>query len=78
MKEYKVEIIKRPKSFKQLFLEGSITNFDDAAHDAIDDWHENDDLRPLHVFLGMTVEEYDIFLKDPDELELKWMLEKGL
>ena len=76
MKEFKVEVIKRPKSFKQLFLEGVFENFDDASMDAVDAWHESDDLRPLHIFLGMTIEEYGIFLKDPDDLELKWLLEK--
>jgi len=32
-------------------------------HDLIDEWHDGNDPRPLHEFLGMTWEEYARWLR---------------
>ncbi|QFP97348.1 hypothetical protein SEA_SPILLED_33 [Streptomyces phage Spilled] len=31
--------------------------------DLIEEWHEGDSPLPLHEFLGMTSEEYDLFVR---------------
>jgi hypothetical protein len=37
--------------------------------DYIDQWHESDEDIPLHVYLGMTSQEYSFFVKDENYLE---------
>jgi hypothetical protein len=36
--------------------------------DFIDTWHENPGMEELYEFLGMTAEEYSLWLRDPDTL----------
>jgi hypothetical protein len=41
-----------------------------AIDDAIDRWHAGDGKGvPLHVYLGLTPEQYEKWLRDPDSME---------
>lgn len=40
----------------------------DEIDDFIDDWHENQDDLELHEFLGMTWDEYSLWIKEPNTL----------
>lgn len=35
--------------------------------DRIEEWHASDSDVPLHVFLGMTWEEYSLFVSSPSQ-----------
>lgn len=53
-------------NFIQSCLEGDA--FLSEIDDFIDSWHEGDSNLSLHEFLGMTRDEYEIWLKNPDML----------
>jgi hypothetical protein len=61
-----------PPTFFDLYSRGH------ALHGEIDDyidrWHERDDARaralPLHEYLGLTGDEYELWVHDPDVLPL--------
>ncbi len=40
----------------------------DEIDDYIDEWHDSDSDVPLHTFLGMSWEEYAVWMKSPDNL----------
>jgi hypothetical protein len=39
----------------------------EAIDDLIDLWHDSDDPRPLHAFLGMTWDEYKRWVSSPHD-----------
>ena len=53
-------------TFVDLCLEGKILL--DEIDDFIDQWHETPQRRELHDYLGMTQEEYSLWLRVPDAL----------
>jgi hypothetical protein len=62
-------------TFVERALSGEILDVDEAVDDAIDDWHgRNGRLRDgsrvaIHDWLGMTQDEYLLFVERPDALE---------
>ena len=54
----------KPRTFFDLFMEGQVTR--ENADDFIDAWHDagQDEQRPLTEFLGMTEEEYAVWMMD--------------
>lgn len=56
-------------TFVDLCLSGEVVQ--DEIDDFIDLWHEGDGQgRPLHDFLGMTKDEYDLWVEQPGALRL--------
>jgi len=61
-------------SFIARALAGEILDVDDAIDDAVDDWHERGGLAEdgtpvtLHDWLGMTADEYSVFVEQPRAL----------
>jgi hypothetical protein len=56
-------------TFMELCLRGEVVQ--DEIDDFIDLWHEEEhDERPLHEFLGMTRQEYDLWVEQPGALRL--------
>ena len=43
-----------------------------AVNDAIDRWHEGRSELPLHKYLGMTIEEWERFVRNSSELPKSW------
>lgn len=41
----------------------------DEIDDFIDEWHSGDSIEPLHSFLGMTQDEYRLWVDDPSALK---------
>lgn len=68
----------RPKNLKQRFMEGKVSDLQEAFNDEVDAWHNSVEIvyPSLMEFLGMSVKEYTLFLKDPEELELQWLDER--
>ncbi len=54
-------------NFVQLCLQGDALI--DDLDDIIEEWHESNDPRSLREVIGFTAEEYQRWLKDPDELK---------
>jgi len=52
--------------FLDLYLEGKVKSED--IDDFIDRWHEAPGGRELHDYLGMTKQEYALWLRRPDAL----------
>ena len=55
-------------SFISLALAGSVML--DEIDDYVDEWHANTDQKPLHSYLGMSRDEYALWLSSPDSLAL--------
>lgn len=55
-------------NFIQLCLEGD--RMLDEIDDAVDDWHDGDTGVALHDFLGMSRDEYSLWVLNPDVLPL--------
>jgi hypothetical protein len=56
-------------TFIDLCLRGEVVQ--DEIDDFVDLWHEDEtDDRPIHEFLGMTKEEYDLWVEQPGALRL--------
>jgi hypothetical protein len=53
-------------TFVDLALDGRATL--DEIDDYVDAWHDSDDPRELHEFLGMTWDEYALWGEQPDAL----------
>lgn len=53
-------------TFLDLYLAGKVRS--DDIDDFVDRWHEAPDGRELHHYLGMTPEEYSLWLRVPDAL----------
>lgn len=47
----------------------------DHLNDLIDRWHEGNDPRPLHEALGMTLEEYNLFSRNSQNLPERFLLD---
>lgn len=56
------------KAFIRRALEGDIVDPDTEIDDAIDDWHEGGTEMELHEWLGMSLEEYGLFVERPEAL----------
>lgn len=54
-------------TFFELYLAGKIHG--EEIHEFIDRWHEGSDPRELHEFLGMTREEYRVWVERPEMLQ---------
>ncbi len=56
----------RPSNFVDLCLLGKVlpTEIDDF----VERWHEGDDSRSLREYLGFSVEEFSLWINDPDVL----------
>lgn len=57
-----------PATFIDRCLRGEVDNPDAAIDDAVSAWHEGDSVDELHVYLGMTDEEYSRWVIDPAAL----------
>jgi hypothetical protein len=55
-------------TFMELCLRGQVVQ--DEIDDFIDLWHEEHDERSLPEFLGMTQQEYDLWVEQPGALRL--------
>ena len=62
-------------SFIEQALSGSILNVDEAVEDAIDEWHDRNgvgrtgEASTLADWLGMTEDEYALFVEQPSALK---------
>jgi DNA-directed RNA polymerase specialized sigma subunit len=54
------------KPFLERYMNGDVLPED--IDDFIDDWHRNPKRKEIFEFLGLTKEEYSIWLRDPDVL----------
>ena len=54
--------------FMSLALGGRVVS--DEIDDFVAAWHVGNDLRPLHDFLGMSWEEYQLWVSDPAYLNI--------
>jgi len=59
-------------TFFELYSRGQA--LPDEIDDFVERWHANADLQaqtlPLHGFLGLSLDEYELWVKDPDVLPL--------
>lgn len=70
MKKQKVVNVEiKRKTLKQRYMEGKITDLQEAFLDETDLWHDSDSTLSLAEFLGLNTTEYILFVKDPDEFE---------
>ena len=70
MKKQKVVNVEiKRKTLKQRYMEGKITNLQEALLDETELWHDSDSNLSLAEFLGLTTTEYILCVKDPDEFE---------
>lgn len=58
----------RPARFMEAALNGEVLF--DEIDDFVERWHESQSDEPLYAFLGMTEQEYSLWLNDPDYLSL--------
>lgn len=54
--------------FIQLALRGEVLS--DEIDDFVEAWHLSDTDEEMHIFLGMSFEEYSLWASDPDAIEL--------
>jgi hypothetical protein len=57
-----------PETFIDLVLHGDVVM--DEIDDFVEAWHRSDSDETLHEFLGMTSEEYDLWVEKPESLPL--------
>lgn len=61
------------KNFMERAIAGEIEDLEEALDDAIDEWHALPDDGAvgdtIHLYLGMTWQEYARWVKDPKSLE---------
>lgn len=58
------------QTFVQRVLEGLVLEPSKAIDDEVDAWHESDSPLDLHEWLGMTSDEYALFVERPASLSL--------
>lgn len=56
----------RSPTFLELYLNGEVLA--DEIDDFVDEWHANPGVNEIYEFLGMTKEEYSLWLRDPESL----------
>jgi hypothetical protein len=61
-------MLAEPKTFIELAMNGEAVA--DEIEDFIENWHESSDERPLYTYLGMTRDEYSLWLNNADNLSL--------
>jgi hypothetical protein len=54
------------RTFVDLALAGLIADPEEALDDYIAEWHESDTRLPLHEWLGLTQEQYALFVEKPE------------
>lgn len=54
-------------SFLSLALRGEVLS--DEIEDFVEAWHESDSLMDIHDYLGMTFDEYSLWVSDPDAID---------
>jgi hypothetical protein len=54
------------RTFIQLYMNGEVLSED--IDEFIDAWHHDQDRKEIFEYLGMTKQEYSIWLRDPDVL----------
>jgi capsid protein len=57
---------KSASTFLERYLNGEVLA--EEIDDYVDLWHEDPDAKEIYEFLGMTREEYSLWLRDPDML----------
>ena len=59
---------KEYQTFIELALNGDV--LPDEIDDFVDAWHEGDASNDLHEFLGLTLQEYSLWVSNPDFIEI--------
>lgn len=55
-------------SFMHMALRGQVMS--DEIEDFIEEWHDSDSAVELHEYLGMTWDEYSLWVSEPDFIDL--------
>jgi hypothetical protein len=55
-------------SFMSLAISGQVLS--DEIEDFVEAWHESDSNEEIHEFLGMTFEEYSLWVADADSINI--------
>jgi hypothetical protein len=55
-------------SYMEMVLEGRVLS--DEIEDFVEDWHLSDSDKEIHDFLGMTFQEYSLWVSEPDMIEI--------
>lgn len=55
-------------TFMSLALEGHVLS--DEIEDFVEAWHESDSKLEIHDYLGMSFEEYSLWVADPDSIDI--------
>lgn len=55
-------------SFMSLALNGEVLS--DEIEDFVEAWHASDIKDEIHEFLGMTFQEYSLWVSDPDSIDI--------
>lgn len=58
----------RHETFMDRVLSGQITDPKDEIDDYVDEWHESTSALPLHEYLGLTQQEYELWVHDRETL----------
>jgi hypothetical protein len=56
----------RRKTFLELYMNGEVLA--EEIDDYVDKWHDDSGDQPIYEFLGMSKQEYSLWLRDPDVL----------
>ena len=55
-------------TFMQLALQGYVMS--DEIEDFVSRWHDSDSDQDLHDFLGLTFDEYSLWVSEPDYIDI--------
>jgi hypothetical protein len=55
-------------SFMDLVLQGRVLS--DEIDDFVERWHDNDSTEEIYEYLGLTFEEYSLWVSDPDNIDI--------
>lgn len=56
------------QSFLSLALSGEVLS--DEIETFVEDWHQSDSKLEIYEYLGMTFEEYSLWVSDPDAVDI--------
>ncbi len=56
------------ETFMSLALKGEVLS--DEIEDFVEAWHASDSDKEVHEFLGMSFDEYSLWVTDPDTIDL--------
>jgi hypothetical protein len=51
-----------------LVLQGRVLS--DEIEDFVEEWHESDSSEEIHAFLGLSFQEYSLWVSDPDNIDI--------